>query len=83
LGAGGFVPVAAFDLTVEPSCIRISCPSFEPGVDVAAFIWQGPDGYVLDADPCLTPLFAPTDETVRLLLACVRGDECLPLAIPD
>lgn len=83
LGAAGFGTDIAFDLRIEPSCIMISCPDFAPGAEVVAFVWQEASGYVLDADPCLAPLFAPTEDNVAVLLACVRGEECQPLPTAD
>jgi hypothetical protein len=68
LRAGGFAPVPGFDLTILPRCVMVSCPVFEPGVAVIAFVRLGHDGPVLDADPCLSPLFAATEDTAALLI---------------
>ena len=66
----------AFDLTILPSCIMVTCATMTQGEQMLAFIRQGPDGPVLDADPCGTPLFAPVPETYAILTECLRGGVC-------
>ena len=46
----------------------VSCSVFGPRADVIAFVRLGSDGPVLDADPCLTPVFAATVDTAALLI---------------
>ena len=68
MGADGFAPTPGFDLTILPSCVMVSCPVFGPQANVIAFVRLGSDGPVLDADPCLTPVFAATVDTAALLI---------------
>jgi hypothetical protein len=75
-GPDGPGPDVAFDLTILPSCIMVSCATMTPGVPVLAFVRLAPDGAVLDADPCLTPVFAPMADTFGILSACLRGEAC-------
>ena len=83
LGPDGFVADTSFDLTLEHYCTMVSCPYLEAGVEVVAFIRLGPEGRVLDADPCLAPVFAATDDTTELLLSCLRGGDCVARNVLD
>jgi hypothetical protein len=75
-GPDGPGPDVAFDLTILPSCIMVTCATMTPGIERLAFIRQGPDGPVLDADPCSTPLFAPVAGTIDMLTGCLRSKTC-------
>jgi hypothetical protein len=75
-GPDGPGAAVAFDLTILPSCIMVTCASMTPGIQVLAFIRQAPNGPELDADPCGTPLFAPLAETYTTLVECLRDTVC-------
>lgn len=66
-GLDGFVASSGFDLTIQPGCVMVSCPVFEPWAEVIGFVRRGPEGLLLAADPCITPVFAATEATAALL----------------
>jgi hypothetical protein len=74
LGPGGFAP-DSFDLTIQPSCIRVTCTYMLAETQVIAFVRQTPEGLVLDADPCLAPVFAADDATAALLIRLAQQVE--------
>lgn len=76
LGPDGPGADVAFDLTILPSCIMVTCATLTPGLPTLAFLRQAETGPVLDLYPCNTPLFAPMPETLVLLSACLRGAAC-------
>jgi hypothetical protein len=67
LGLDGFAP-DSFDLIIQPSCIMVTCTYMLAETEVIAFVRQTPEGLVLDADPCLEPVFAADDATAALLI---------------
>ena len=75
-GPDGPGAAVGFDLTILPSCIMVTCATMSPGIEKLAFIRQGPDGPVLDLDPCGTPLFAPVAGTFAILAEFLRGRAC-------
>ena len=77
LGRDGFVAALGFHLTIEPHCTMVSCPYLEQGTEVIAFVRQAADGPVLDADPCLTPVFAATRAVTDLLVHCLGTAACV------
>lgn len=76
LGINGELTDAAFDLTILPGCIMVTCTAMQPEENVLAFVRITDSGPVLDADPCLTPAFTPLPETIALLSACLGQNRC-------
>ena len=79
LTAHGFDTAFEADLTIDAQCLGPWCARAESGETILAFIEQREEGYLLSLTPCGGMGFAaPSDEDVKRVEACHRGEGCDP-----
>jgi hypothetical protein len=76
LGADGFISAPALDVTLTFVCLGPWCGSIEDGDDILVFAQQTANGYIIEVDPCFGSVFAPSDDNIDRVEACMRGENC-------
>ncbi|AKS44647.1 hypothetical protein SAMN05444287_2440 [Octadecabacter temperatus] len=77
LGVEGFKAAPSLDVTLTFVCLGPWCGSMgNDGDDILVFAQQSANGYVLEIDPCYSTIFAPSDDNIDRVEACMRGESC-------
>lgn len=75
----GFTNTYHSDALLQVGCAGPWCGSARSGVDAIYFVRASDPPVTMQADPCGGMIFeAPTQATLDKLVACMRGDACLP-----
>ncbi len=79
LGTNGFTIPANLVVTLKVDCIAQWCPSVTSGREVILFAKKVGDQLEVSQDACSGDIYGLEDEVEQDVLACHRGQECLPM----